>query len=203
MHRRELRLWTAAAATAVVLGVVSTLGLAATSGAFQNPALQGASLSGARCAAPALSGAVVNVTLADMGGMMRGPYQPGPMVGADPEQWRHMGMMRIFAAPREVPRGTVSMLVVNTGVRPHELVVLPLGAGQGVGQRPAGADGKIDEAGSLGEASRTCSAGSGDGIAAGAAGWTTLTLRSGRYELVCNLPGHYTSGMYTELDVTS
>jgi uncharacterized cupredoxin-like copper-binding protein len=199
MHRRELRLLTAAAATAVVLGVVSTLGLAAASGAFHNPALPGASFSGARCAAPALSGAVVNVTLADMGAMMRGPYQPG----ADPQQRRHMEMMRIVAAPGEVPRGTVSMLVVNTGVRPHELVVLPLGAGQGVGQRPVGADGKINEAGSLGEASRTCGAGSGDGIAAGAAGWTTLTLGSGRYELVCNLPGHYTSGMYAELDVTS
>lgn len=94
------------------------------------------------------------------------------------------------------------MLAVNTGVRPHELVVLPLPAGQGIGQRPVGADRKIDETGSLGEASRTCGAGSGDGIAAGATGWTTLTLGPGRYELVCNLPGHYTSGMYTELDVT-
>ncbi len=31
---------------------------------------------------------------------------------------------------------------------------------------------------------------------------TTLTLTPGRYELLCNIAGHYGSGMYTELDVT-
>ena len=31
--------------------------------------------------------------------------------------------------------------------------------------------------------------------------WTTLTLNPGRYELLCNIAGHYGSGMYTELDV--
>ncbi len=40
----------------------------------------------------------------------------------------------------------------------------------------------------------------GDGIAVGAAGW--VTLEPGRYELVCNLPGHYAAGMYNELDVS-
>jgi uncharacterized cupredoxin-like copper-binding protein len=30
----------------------------------------------------------------------------------------------------------------------------------------------------------------------------TVTLAPGHYELVCNLPGHYTAGMYTQLDVT-
>ena len=30
----------------------------------------------------------------------------------------------------------------------------------------------------------------------------TLTLTPGRYELLCNLPGHYTGGMYTELDIS-
>jgi uncharacterized cupredoxin-like copper-binding protein len=34
-----------------------------------------------------------------------------------------------------------------------------------------------------------------------AASWVTLTLRLGRYELVCNLPGHYAIGMHAELDV--
>ena len=41
-----------------------------------------------------------------------------------------------------------------------------------------------------------------DGIAPGAAGWVTLHLDPGRYELICNLPGHYAAGMYAELDVT-
>jgi uncharacterized cupredoxin-like copper-binding protein len=60
----------------------------------------------------------------------------------------------------------------------------------------------VSEAGSLGEASRTCGAGAGEGIASGAAGWTTVTLRPGRYELLGNVPGHYAAGMYAELDVT-
>ena len=29
----------------------------------------------------------------------------------------------------------------------------------------------------------------------------TLALKPGRYELVCNLPGHYAAGMHGELDV--
>jgi uncharacterized cupredoxin-like copper-binding protein len=47
----------------------------------------------------------------------------------------------------------------------------------------------------LGEASNTCSADDGDGILPGGKGWTTLQLAPGRYELLCNLPGHYASGM--------
>ena len=71
-----------------------------------------------------------------------------------------------------------------------------------------GPDGKVDEAGSLGEASRTCGADRGDeqssdyGIAPGTSGWTTLTLPPGRYELICNIAGHYGAGMYAVLDVT-
>ena len=66
----------------------------------------------------------------------------------------------------------------------------------------ASADNAVGEAGSLGEATNSCGSGPGDGISPGAAGWVTLTLALGRYELICNLPGHYGAGMYIELDVT-
>jgi uncharacterized cupredoxin-like copper-binding protein len=33
-------------------------------------------------------------------------------------------------------------------------------------------------------------------------GWTTIDLRPGRYELVCNLRNHYANGMHQELDVS-
>lgn len=56
--------------------------------------------------------------------------------------------------------------------------------------------------GSLGEASNSCGSGAGSGIRAGTSSWLTMTLKPGRYELVCNLPGHYTAGMHTELDVS-
>ncbi|MGV8964931.1 MAG: sulfocyanin-like copper-binding protein [Cellulomonas sp.] len=29
-----------------------------------------------------------------------------------------------------------------------------------------------------------------------------MTLAPGHYELICNLPGHYAAGMYTELTVS-
>jgi uncharacterized membrane protein len=134
------------------------------------------------CSVPSLPGSVVNVTLADMGGGMMG------------------GTMRVVAQPSVVPAGEVSFRVVNLGSLTHELVVLPLPPG-GAGSKAIGADGRVDEAGGLGEASATCGAGAGEGIGSRAAGWVTLRLAPGRYELLCNEPGHYAKGMYTVLDV--
>ena len=144
------------------------------------------------CSAPAsLPGQRVTVTLADMG-MTR-------MMGGVAPLGAHM-MLR--AAPATVAAGKVSLVATNMGWRTHELVVLPLAAGATAGARVPGSDGKVDENGSLGEVSRSCAAGTGDGITAGAVGWVTLTLAPGRYELVCNLPNHYADGMRQELDVT-
>lgn len=136
-------------------------------------------------AVPRLDGTTVRVTAVDMGAMMGGRG--------------HMGLVVDRAA---VPAGTVSLVLANTGWRTHELVVLPLADGQQVGARSVGADGTVDESGSLGEASRSAGSGTGDGIAPRTAGWTTLDLPAGRYELICNLPGHYAAGMYTELTVS-
>jgi len=170
------------------------------------------------CAAPALPGTVVDVTVTDMGAMMgpgmmgrgmMGPGRNGGWDGQGPDQiqWPHMGMMgragmmRIFVSPAEAPAGQVSFRVHNTGWLNHELVVLPLASGRYPGQRAIGPDGRVDESAGLGEASRTCGAGEGDGIAPGATGWTTISLAPGRYEFVCNIAGHYGAGMYAELDV--
>ncbi|MFE6157135.1 sulfocyanin-like copper-binding protein [Streptomyces sp. NPDC057889] len=186
----------AGAAAALVLGIATTLLFAAT-GAFRGSAPAAWRAPGAQCSAPARKGHVVDVTVADMGpGMMRPNWRTaGP-------GWQGMGMMRLSAAPSTVPAGVVSLRVINVGALPHEVVVLPLPAGQAAGERPTGSDGKVNEAGSRGEASRSCGAGTGNGIKPGAMAWTTVTLKPGRYELVCNLPGHYMTGMYTELDVT-
>ena len=100
-----------------------------------------------------------------------------------------------------VAHGTVSFLVTNGGTVSHELVILLLPADQIPGPRPVGPDAKIDEAGSLGEASNICAEGTGQGILPGASDWVTITLPPGRYELVCNLPGHYAAGMDTQLTV--
>jgi uncharacterized cupredoxin-like copper-binding protein len=150
-------------------------------------------LSGSRRAAPKLAGAVVNVSLANMGGSMMGG-QGNAMMGR--------GAMRLSADHTTVPHGTVSFLVTNDGSIDHEMVVLPRADSQTAGTRPIGSDAKVDETGSLGEASKTGGAGAGEGIVPDASGWMTITLAPGHYELMCNLAGHYRSGMYTELTVT-
>lgn len=191
-RRRGTWLIIAAAVAALVLGIATTMVLAGT-GASRHAAPPEWRAQGARCSAPALPGQRVDVTAGDMGPGMRGGTPGG----------YGMGMMRLAARPAAVSAGAVSLRVVNTGAMAHEVVVLPLPSGQSTGARPTGADGRVDEAGGVGEASRSCGTGEGDGIAPGAMGWSTLTLRPGRYELVCNFPGHYLAGMYTELDVTS
>lgn len=206
VRRPNLRLLVPATVAAVVLAAGSTVAVAAASGAFRGAA---PIATPTRCAAPTLAGAVVDVTLTDMGAMMGGQYGPGRMMGGRYGSgqmmgggWQGMGMARVLASPGVVPAGTVSLRVVNQGAWTHELVVLPLEAGRAAGARTVGTDGQVDETGSLGEASRSCGAGEGDGISAGATGWVALTLQPGRYELVCNLPGHYQAGMYAELDVS-
>lgn len=149
-------------------------------------------LSRQSCAPPSLPSPVVNVSLTNMGGpVMR--QDNGMMKG---------GAMRLTADRATVSAGQVSFLVTNLGSISHELVVLALPARQLAGTRPIGGDGRIDEAGSVGEASNTCAEGAGQGILPGTSGWVTLTLPPGRYELLCNLPGHYGAGIYTQLTVT-
>lgn len=161
------------------------------SGGMMGGADQAYHYSTSTCSAPApLPGNTVRVVLADMGMTQ--------MMGGDAPMGARM---TLAPTPSTVAAGAVSLVAQNLGWRVHELVVLPLVGGAVAGHLVPGADGKVDEAGSLGEVSASCAAGAGQGIASGAAGWTTLTLAPGRYELVCNLKNHYANGMYHELDV--
>ena len=187
--RRRARL-VAVLVTAVVLLVGSVTATIAWGGPGRSStAVVGSGwggIMGGRVAAsvPQLGGTTVHVTAVDMGAMMGG------------------GRAGLVLDRASVPAGTVSLALTNAGRRAHELVVLPLAGGQQVGARTVGADGTVDESGSLGEASRSGGADTGDGIRPGAAGWTTLDLPAGRYELICNIPGHYAAGMYAELTVS-
>ncbi len=174
----------------IALGLVGMLGIgwASSSRSDRYLAAPGAWAGGPTCIPPTLPGQAVDVVLSDMGGMMNG----GMMSGAR--------MMNVAASPSSIPAGDVSFRVWNAGIMVHELVVLPLPP-NGVGTRTVGSDGRVSEEGNLGEGSRTCGEGAGEGIAPGAAGWVILHLDPGRYELICNLPGHYAAGMFTELDV--
>ena len=148
--------------------------------------------SASTCDSPtSLPGAEVRVTLVDMG-MSR-------MMGGEAPAGARMGLM---SSTTTVPSGAVSFLATNRGWRTHELVVLPLASGASEGQRPVGADGRVSEDGSLGEASGSCEPDGGEGITSGSAGWTTIALPPGRYELVCNLRHHYADGMHATLVVS-
>jgi len=141
------------------------------------------------CSIPNLAGTVVNVAPMDRAGPMTG----GGMMD---------GGMRLAADRATVPHGEVTFLVTNVGQLSHEMVVLPLSGSRAAGARPIGGGGQVDETGSLGEASATCAEGEGRGILPRTAAWVTIDLPPGRYELMCNLPGHYRAGMYTQLTVT-
>jgi len=154
-------------------------------GSMMGSVPRGYHMSRLTCSAPSLPGSTVHVIVGDMG-------MTSIMSGIAP-LGAHM-MLRAF--PDSVPAGQVSFVVGNMGWRTHEMVVLPLARGQASGRRTPGQDGRVDETGTLGEASASCAVGSGDGITAGSVGWITLNLPAGRYELVCNLPNHYANGMH-------
>jgi uncharacterized cupredoxin-like copper-binding protein len=165
----------------VVLAGLSTLAVGATAGGFRH---HNSAYGPGGCSAPALPGSAVNVVLSDMGvGMMGGG-----------------GRRSLSSDPRWVVAGRVSFVARNVGGLVHELVVLPLADGS-PGIRKTGSDNKVDESASLGEASKSCSDGVGSGLVPGSIGWITVTLTAGRYELVCDMPGHYASGMYDVLTV--
>lgn len=177
----------------VVAGIA--LGGCSSAGHASGPVMMGGDsayhYSSLSCSAPTLPGATVQVTLADMG-------MTQMMGGTAPTDAR----MMLRATPVAVPAGKVSFVAANMGWRTHELVVLPLADAATAGRRIPGGDGRIDEAGSAGEASAGCAAGGGDGIASGQVGWVTMTLAPGRYELLCNLPNHYADGMFAEFVVS-
>lgn len=115
-----------------------------------------------------------------------------------------MGMGRAFFTPTTstTSAGKVTVTLVNAGGQPHELVVLPLAAGQTAGHRAAGSDDTVSEEGSLGEVHPVCPSPSPEGdTPAGGVSQATLELAPGTYEIVCNLPGHYRIGMYATLIV--
>jgi len=185
--RTRIVLLGALAAVALTAGSVTAIAVATSSG--QPTAAPGApGQTFTACRPASLPRTQVTVVLSDMGAMMNGGMMRGSMM--------------LHLTPQTVPGGTVSFFALNHGTVTHELVVLPMTSDASVGTRAVGTDNRVSEDGSVGEASSDCGAGAGEGIAPGHASWVTITLKPGRYEVLCNLPGHYAAGMYSELDVT-
>ena len=101
---------------------------------------------------------------------------------------------RIKVAPARVRAGDVRLLVRNQGPDTHELIIVR--AGRGRGPLPLRSDGlTVDE-------EALPSVGEEDDWSPGRRSELVLHLKPGRYELFCNMAGHYLGGMRAELVVT-
>lgn len=98
--------------------------------------------------------------------------------------------MKITDSVAKVAAGKVVFTVTNNGSMTHEYVVLK--TSQPAANLPL-SGGRASEAGHVGEI--------GD-LPAGATKSLTLSLKPGHYSIICNLPGHYTGGMHTDLTVS-
>lgn len=149
-----------------------------------------AALTGA-AVAPALAATTIDVQLWDRGANVEMMLNMGksPMM-------KDMGMapMGITVSTDSVPAGEVTFAVTNTSKEViHEMVLSPLASPDAVLPFDE-ANAKVDEdaAGHLGEVAE---------LDPGAKGSLTLTLKPGLYILFCNIPGHFTSGMWTLVTV--
>jgi uncharacterized cupredoxin-like copper-binding protein len=97
---------------------------------------------------------------------------------------------KLTATPAGVKAGSVTFLVTNKGKIVHEMVVVPLPTGQ---TKLATKNGRAVQKGALGEAHE---------MAAGKSKTLTVTLEPGKYQLVCNLPGHFAGGMFANFKVS-
>ena len=89
---------------------------------------------------------------------------------------------KVLPSPAQAKSGAVSFAAKNTGKVDHELVVLKTNT------PPA----KLTVKG--GKAVETGKVGRVGPLKPGASKSLTLTLKSGKYVLLCNLPGHYQAG---------
>lgn len=97
--------------------------------------------------------------------------------------------MAISTSPSSVKAGNVAFDVSNDGTVEHEMVVIK--TNKKAGDLPTDSSGKADETGSVGETE----------VQPGESSELDLKLAAGHYALICNLPGHYAAGMYTDFTV--
>jgi uncharacterized cupredoxin-like copper-binding protein len=88
---------------------------------------------------------------------------------------------KVVPVPVSTPRGTVAFSVRNTGKLTHELVVLKTNLAPA--KLPVKGS-KAVEVGRVGKIS----------VRAGKSAGLTLTLKAGKYVLICNVAGHYQAG---------
>jgi hypothetical protein len=98
---------------------------------------------------------------------------------------------RIVATPDHIPAGDTELIVRNQGPDTHEVIIVRSRRSR----LPLRLDGlTVDE-----EAVRAVA--TVEGVAPERVGRVRLHLAAGRYELFCNMAGHFMAGMHSELVV--
>jgi hypothetical protein len=98
---------------------------------------------------------------------------------------------RIVVASDHIPAGETELVVRNQGPDTHELIIVPLRRSR----LPLRLDGlTVDE-----EALRAIA--TVEGVSPKGVGRVRLHLAPGRYELFCNMAGHFMAGMHNKLVV--
>jgi uncharacterized cupredoxin-like copper-binding protein len=102
---------------------------------------------------------------------------------------------RLQLSPAQVQAGWVTLDVSNAGPDTHEvLIVRGTGPDGGLALRPDGVT--VDE-----DALESQTVGTVDDLQPRSHRTLRLRLDAGRYELFCNMAGHYLTGMHSELTV--
>lgn len=112
----------------------------------------------------------------------------------DPSTGSGVTKMQIVPTPATVPAGKVTFRIFNESKSlVHEMLLLNAPA---AGKLPYS-----DTAQRVNE-SKTVKLVDTDDIKPGASATETMTLRRGKYLMICNQPGHYASGMEASFTVT-
>ncbi len=151
-----------------------------------------AGLALALLATAALAASTVSVELWDKGADVT---MPTGLVYAAPGLDLSQATMGIKTDPASVPAGDVTFNVTNSSKDTiHEMIVMYL-ADPTKPLPYIDNESRVDEdkAGDKGEVSE---------LDPGKSGSLTVNLQPGKYLLICNVPGHYAAGMWTEFEVT-
>ena len=140
------------------------------------------------------NGATIKVTLWDKGAMSMNMMNQGAKMGMGMRNNMNMATMGISASTHTVRAGAVTFEVTNSSKQlVHEMVISAV-KNQTLVLPYDDAANKVDEdaAGHLGEVAE---------LEPGKSGQLKITLKPGKYILYCNVPGHYTLGMWTLITV--
>ncbi len=150
----------------------------------------GRSLSGFR-AAGGIALACIGLVATSCGGVARA-VPPGTVVQVSQRDFA------ISVSPKRVPAGQIVLRVRNHGPDRHELIVVRTGSVlTGSAPLPMRTDGMtVDE-----EGLQPATVGVLEPGPTGSVRELQVRLAPGRYELICNMAGHFLGGMHTVIDV--